>query len=775
MASPFSIFRKHQKFMIATLCLLAMIAFVFLPMVVQSQQESQAAENPVVISTEKYGDLRESDVYALLVRRQRLFHCLSQAMFEAGATGPQAEAILSGLLGNQNEEAAVVSWLLALRAEEMGLVVDDQMISRLLYDLTDKRLVAQDFLNLYRRLEMSEKEVFDSLHDALLATNLQNMTYVGLTASTPAQRWEFYQRLNRKVNAEVLPVAVAGFTGEVPDPDDEELKAFFEKYKSDFAVPGSPEPGFHVPKRVAFEYVKADYKKFADLEAVTREEIEEYYKEHREDYQNISLPGLDFDLPALPPTTTPLEPAEPKTENPDVSAPEKATPETAEPTPGDTSSAAGPTLRLVSFQEPEAKSDEATPAQPTDEAKGDEKDEASKGETTPAAEETKAAEAPKEDAKSEPPIQLPGPLPELPGEAPGTPTVPPAAPAAAPSAPSAPAAPDAPKPKYKPLEEVEGEIRQILAGRKATERILSAIGPIESKMREFRSARIRHEFDKAEGKDVKLPPLDLASLAAAAGMTFHRVDLLDAEQVWETDIGKSLILEFPADEPTGRVGRSFLETTFEGMPEFQPRISRDAQDNLYLFWMTQRADERIPEFTDEGVREQVLAAWRMVQARKLAVQRAEELAEKARKSGQSLLTALGGQKGVEVFQTGPFTWMTTGTVPLAQSRALPRISRVEHVEMAGRDFMRAVYDLNVGGIGVALNAPRTVAYVIRLTETTPDEKVLLQGFKAEDPSRYDTVALDDYREVFKAWRDQIERDAGLQWQREPRRPEPTRQ
>ena len=32
MASPFTVFRKHQKILIATLGLLAMIAFVFLPM-----------------------------------------------------------------------------------------------------------------------------------------------------------------------------------------------------------------------------------------------------------------------------------------------------------------------------------------------------------------------------------------------------------------------------------------------------------------------------------------------------------------------------------------------------------------------------------------------------------------------------------------------------------------------------------------------------------------------------------------------------------------------
>ena len=79
MASPFSIFRKYQKAMIAFLALLAMVAFVFLD-AMNTSLKSRSAENPVAVSTKRYGDLKESDLGRLRSRRQRLFNFLQGAI-----------------------------------------------------------------------------------------------------------------------------------------------------------------------------------------------------------------------------------------------------------------------------------------------------------------------------------------------------------------------------------------------------------------------------------------------------------------------------------------------------------------------------------------------------------------------------------------------------------------------------------------------------------------------------------------------------------------------
>ena len=84
MASPFTVFRKHQKVLIAVAGLMAMIAFVFLPMVLQSMDHRGAAANPVVVSTKQYGNLKESDLYRMRGRRQRLLRFLETALQSTG-------------------------------------------------------------------------------------------------------------------------------------------------------------------------------------------------------------------------------------------------------------------------------------------------------------------------------------------------------------------------------------------------------------------------------------------------------------------------------------------------------------------------------------------------------------------------------------------------------------------------------------------------------------------------------------------------------------------
>ena len=59
MASPFSIFRKNQKVMMALLGVLAMFAFVFLPDHHADTWGRGRSSNPVVVKTSKYGDLQE--------------------------------------------------------------------------------------------------------------------------------------------------------------------------------------------------------------------------------------------------------------------------------------------------------------------------------------------------------------------------------------------------------------------------------------------------------------------------------------------------------------------------------------------------------------------------------------------------------------------------------------------------------------------------------------------------------------------------------------------
>ena len=156
----------------------------------------------------------------------------------------------------------------------------------------------------------------------------------------------------------------------------------------------------------------------------------------------------------------------------------------------------------------------------------------------------------------------------------------------------------------------------------------------------------------------------------------------------------------------------------------------------------------------------------MIKARGLALKKAEELAEIARQQGKSLSDAFADKTDIvasSVSSTGSFSWMTQGMVP---GRGRPRLTTtVGGVDRPGTKFMEAVAELGVDQIGVAMNMPETVAYIIRVTEVKETDDYLWREFSATNFDLYAAAGGDDYSETYKAWRDQIKTSADLKWLR----------
>ena len=73
----------------------------------------------------------------------------------------------------------------------------------------------------------------------------------------------------------------------------------------------------------------------------------------------------------------------------------------------------------------------------------------------------------------------------------------------------------------------------------------------------------------------------------------------------------------------------------------------------------------------------------------------------------------------------------------------PKLSEVEGVDMPGEAFMRTVFGLKKGEIGVAMNQPQTVAYVVKVIEFAPPPRLLMDLFETTSPERYLDVARPD--------------------------------
>ena len=130
------------------------------------------------------------------------------------------------------------------------------------------------------------------LREELTVQEFQKMFAMSLQGMPPAQRWDYYCRTHRQAKIECIPVPVKDFAAAVPKPSDDELKAFFEKYKDDLPQPDSPEPGFRVPQKIEVEYFKAEVDKFATPENITDEEIQTYYAKDPKTYDKMNRKSL---------------------------------------------------------------------------------------------------------------------------------------------------------------------------------------------------------------------------------------------------------------------------------------------------------------------------------------------------------------------------------------------------------------------------------------------------------------------------------------------------
>lgn len=753
MASPFSVFRRNQKVMIAVLGVLAMFAFVFLPIMMESMG-SRSQANPVVVTT-KYGELRESDINALVTQRRKITSVLADVLGMAGAPPALAHQWVESRIGPATEDAVVTSWVLARHAEEQGVVISDTTVNNFLKELTEDRVKATNFITAFKRSGLSDLQFFNAMRDELAALQLDSIFQTSLRGVTPAERWEYFNRVKQQATIEAVPVAVAGFVDKIDtEPTDAELKTFFEANKDKLPFPNSPESGFREPQRVALEWFKANYDKFTSPEIVTDEEIKERYEKNKELY----------DPPAKKPeakdATDAKEPAEPK---------DTKTPDAKEPTePKDTKA-------------PEVK----------EEAKESEKDKKSTDTSatgkhspfmlTSFLEEEKAADKPetpvaqeKAADKPETPVTQ-----EKPAEKPETPVAQekPATEAVAPEAKPAEAAPaaqekTAEKPETPAVQETPAEpkaglsdatkkrIRQEIA----YEKIQKVFGELREQVEQYRREWSKYEVaviqqrDKKGDKTPPTPPAkpDFEKLARENGLTVDRTGLMTQWEAQSRDVGASLV-----------GGRSPVWMyAFTTMSKFKPEMSGDLKGDLFLFWKTDEAKDRVPKFEDEGVRDRVLLAWKMIQARKFAMEKANELAaDAAKKSGQSLKEAFANDPSLQIVTPSPFSWITFGSVALGSAPNAARISDVSGVDMAGEDFMRTVFHLKPGEAGAAFNAPQTVAYVVRLGELTPSWDVLWKQFEVDDFSKYAPASQTDRQAVMRAWLEEIKTSARLKWNR----------
>ena len=169
----------------------------------------------------------------------------------------------------------------------MGMTVSNEDINATLEEMTDNRI---PFRTSYGLLQpdrgFSERQFFAAMKEVLAAHPMRKMMQVAFAIFPPAQRWDYYCRLNRFAKVEVAAVPVAPFAEQVPVPDDATLENFSTSTRQ--AMPRRiRRPRFPRPHRIAVQYFETDMEKFANPKAITDAEIKEEYEKHKESFNGI--------------------------------------------------------------------------------------------------------------------------------------------------------------------------------------------------------------------------------------------------------------------------------------------------------------------------------------------------------------------------------------------------------------------------------------------------------------------------------------------------------
>ena len=690
------------------------------------------------------------------------------------------------------EASAIQTVVLAAEAERQGMVITDQAVNDYLELITKNLISPAEFEKIVGSLHaearnMSQAYLFDALRRELLASRFDFMYKIVYRATVlPAPRWEYFQELNRNATAEVVAVPVEGFVKDVPEPSEAELKAFFEKFSNVLPVPNSPIPGFKRPAKAKFQYFVANTAEFIERAQaqVTPEEIREFYEKnkdvrYRDRKLDRSSPAVDEsdakpddvksgDAPSgdTPPTDSKSAPASDAGSPKGADQPQKPAAEgekkpaagsgaPATPTDADKKSSRlvpAAALHLVALaQKPAAKTPSAAADAKTSDAK-----------TPPAAADAKTPAATSSDTK--PADAKPADAAPADDEKPAAEPTDAKAGTAEPA--SSAAAGDQPTGRkevaYEPFEKVEDGIRKMLASDKANQQIDAIFQGLTAKMREYSSARGEYEVSKEDNPDLEEPePLDLAAMASAEGVTAKETDLISADELEaETGLGKSFARFFELRSRSGFREVPFPEIGFTDR-RFKPESTEDLDGDRYLSWKVQETPEGVPDL--EEVRKEVIRALKLIEARKLAVAAAERLAKEAREAKKPLSEVFVGRDGLEVVDTGPFTWMTVGNLPFDPGANQPRLSDVHGVEAPGEGFMEAVFNSTPEQISVALNEPKTVAYVVQVDGFEPPREDLRQEFLVEDFRKYARLAMNEEQVQYFDWLRWLDRQAGVTW------------
>jgi peptidyl-prolyl cis-trans isomerase D len=336
--------------------------------------------------------------------------------------------------------------------------------------------------------------------------------------------------------------------------------------------------------------------------------------------------------------------------------------------------------------------------------------------------------------------------------------------------------------RHRSLEDVRFALEDEIIREKMAAAIEAKFEPIREAMNAYYDARatvIEEANEGSRGKDKTPPnlpkPIDLKALADKNGLVYDSTPPLTREQADRYgQIGGSRLGSLRSPSPSNVRFGDWLFS--DRAPLYEPVEFTDVLDRAYLAWKT---EDLLPETPPlKAIRDEVVRAWKVEQARPLAKKAAEDLAKQAQANDGDLRNAAGDR---QVLATSPVSRLQPSPNRFAQfmAPAPPRPNDVPPLIDIGEELRDAVFSVGPGQVVVAPNEPRMIYYAVALNDRIPASFESLYGPMGE---RFrlmsEAMQLSEQRQLAE-WMIYLRRTAGLDesWvppDEGPRRKAPTR-
>ena len=181
MGSPFSIFRRQEKKMLAVLAIMAMFAFTFVGFAGMSVQAllqlisgGMAGPGDEAVARTNWGNITRNDVAVQQQQRSIANRFLWRAQRESGNTFGANQAFF----GPPTEEDVVNAILIRRRADELGMRLSDDAVGKFIDNVTrdpqsgELRFTSAMFDMICSELRISGTDLFDVLRAELMVSEM---------------------------------------------------------------------------------------------------------------------------------------------------------------------------------------------------------------------------------------------------------------------------------------------------------------------------------------------------------------------------------------------------------------------------------------------------------------------------------------------------------------------------------------------------------------------------------------------------------------------------